>query len=57
MKENAGEGESEVQYKCYLNGSLYGRGSLAYMGELFIDYTVTNKMYGKEYVSFNVEPV
>ncbi len=34
-------------YKCYLNGKFYGQGNLDYMRELFVDYIVTCKMYGK----------
>lgn len=41
-------------YECYLNGQLYGSGSLEYMNELFKDYVVTMKMYGKARVTFEV---
>lgn len=44
-------------YKCYLNGILYGAGDLEYMNELFRDYVVTNKMYGKLSCDFKIEKV
>lgn len=41
-------------YKCYLNGRFYGSGNLAYMKELFMDYVIFHKMYGKEEVDFKI---
>ena len=41
-------------YKCYLNGNFYGGGSLDYMRELFIDYVITCKMYGKKECEFKI---
>lgn len=41
-------------YKCYLNGSVYGSGSLEYMHELFKDYVITCKMYGKSECNFQI---
>jgi hypothetical protein len=41
-------------YKCYLNGKFYGSGDLEYMKELFVDYVVTCKMYGKSEVDFKI---
>jgi len=42
------------RYKCYLNGQLYGSGDLKYIQELFVDYVVTCKMYGKVEVEFKI---
>ena len=42
-------------YNCYLNGQLYGVGSLDYMLELFKNYVVTCEMYGMDTVSFTIE--
>ena len=41
-------------YKCYLNGSFYGGGGLDYMHELFKDYVVACKMYGKKECNFKI---
>lgn len=41
-------------YKCYLNGVLYGIGTLDYILELFKDYVVTCKMYGKKECDFKI---
>lgn len=41
-------------YKCYLNGKFYGGGNLQYMRELFVDYVITHKMYGKSEVDFKI---
>ena len=42
-------------YTCYLNGHIYGRGSLEYMLELFKDYVVTCEMYGKKEVDIKIK--
>lgn len=47
-------GEDIDTYKCYLNGSLYGVGDLEYMNELFCNYVVTRKMYGKTKCEFRI---
>lgn len=39
-------------YHCYLNGKLYGKGSLEYMSELFRSYVVDSKMYGHDTCDF-----
>ena len=44
----------KVKYQFYLNGKLYGSGNLKYMHELFSDYVVTHRMYGKEIVDFKI---
>ncbi|MDE3840950.1 hypothetical protein C0966_16920 (plasmid) [Bacillus methanolicus] len=41
-------------YKCYLNGKFYGFGNLEYMKELFVDYVVLNRMYGRDEVDFKI---
>jgi hypothetical protein len=41
-------------YKCYLNGKFYGSGSLEYMRELFVDYFITCKMYGRPEADFKI---
>jgi hypothetical protein len=41
-------------YICYLNGKFYGTGDLKYMKELFVDYVVNCKMYGKSEVDFKI---
>lgn len=41
-------------YECFLNGKRYGVGSLEYMLELFKDYVVTCKMYGKNEADFKI---
>lgn len=41
-------------YMCYLNGRLYGSGGLDYIHELFKDYFITCKMYGKSECDFKV---
>lgn len=41
-------------YKCYLNGVLYGAGNLEYMHELFTDYVLNRKMYGKKELDFKI---
>ncbi|MBL4952073.1 hypothetical protein JK635_07600 [Neobacillus sp. YIM B02564] len=41
-------------YKCYLNGKFYGGGNLNYILELFKDYVVTCKMYGKKECDFKI---
>ena len=41
-------------YKCYLNNKVYGAGSLEYMHELFTDYVITHKMYGKKECDFKI---
>jgi hypothetical protein len=45
---------NRVHYKCYLNGKFYGGGNLRYMHELFADYVIHNKMYGKPEVDFKI---
>lgn len=42
-------------YRCYLNGEVYGVGSLEYMNELFKDYVVNFRMYGNEECTFRIE--
>lgn len=41
-------------YKCFLNGVLYGCGDLSYIHELFRDYVITSKMYGKKECDFKI---
>lgn len=41
-------------YKCFLNDTVYGAGSLDYMKELFVDYVITHKMYGKKECDFKI---
>lgn len=41
-------------YMCYLNGSLYGSGDLDHIHELFKDYFITCKMYGRSECDFKV---
>jgi hypothetical protein len=41
-------------YKCYLNGKFYGSGNLKYMHELFKDYVINCKMYGREECEFKI---
>lgn len=41
-------------YKCYLNGVFYGGGNLDYVHELFKDYVVDSKMYGKKECDFKI---
>lgn len=42
------------RYYCFLNRTLYGNGSLEYMNELFNDYAVNSKMYGKNSCNFEI---
>ena len=41
-------------YECYLNGKFYGSGPLEYIRELFEDYFITCKMYGRDKAEFTV---
>lgn len=41
-------------YKCFINGEFYGIGDLDYMRELFVDYVVTCKMYGKDEIEWKI---
>jgi hypothetical protein len=43
------------KYEMYLNGRFYGSGSLEYMKELFVDYVVTCRMYGKNDVTISIQ--
>jgi hypothetical protein len=43
-----------VRYSCYLNGKFYGSGNLAYMKELFVDYVIFHRMYGRSEVDFKI---
>ncbi len=43
------------RYIMFLNGQFYGGGDLEYMKELFIDYVVTCKMYGKNDVTISIQ--
>jgi hypothetical protein len=45
---------NRTHYKCYLNGKFYGGGNLQYMRELFVDYVISHKMYGKSEVDFKI---
>lgn len=49
------EAQDTDDYRCYLNGNLYGTGSLAYMHELFTDYVLTSRMYGRSECEFKIE--
>lgn len=53
-RENTIQPIQRDYYKCYLNGVFYGIGDLKYMQELFVDYVVTCKMYGREQCEFNI---
>lgn len=53
-KENSIKPIPKETYKCYLNGKVYGAGSLEYMHELFTDYVITHKMYGKRKCEFEI---
>lgn len=44
-------------YKCFLNGKFYGSGNAQYMKELFNDYVVIKRMYGKKEVDFKIVKV
>lgn len=52
--KNDSEYDAKDHYKCYLNGKFYGSGSLDYMHELFKDYVITCKMYGKKECDFKI---
>lgn len=41
-------------YKCYLNGMFYGSGDINHIHELFKDYVITCKMYGRKECTFKV---
>jgi hypothetical protein len=51
---NTSEPINREHYKCYLNGKFYGSGNLKYMHELFKDYVITCKMYGREDCKFKI---
>lgn len=44
----------EDLYSCYLNGVFYGSGDLEYIHELFKDYVLICKMYGKKECEFKI---
>jgi hypothetical protein len=44
----------KARYKCYLNGKFYGSGNLPYMKELFVDYVILHRMYGRSEVDFKI---
>lgn len=52
--ENSVKPIPKERYKCFLNGVFYGCGDLGYMHELFEDYVVTCKMYGKKECEFKI---
>lgn len=53
-EENTIKPIPKKRYQCFLNGTYYGSGTLEYMHELFTDYVLYSKMYGKESCSFSI---